>query len=39
MKYALIAILFLFNNELISLFTLMVMMLFFFGDILKARFF
>lgn len=39
MKYALIAILFLFNNELISLFTLTVMMLFFFGDILKARFF
>ena len=39
MKYALMSILFLFNNELISLFTLSMMALFFFGDILKARFF
>ena len=39
MKYALMSILFLFNNELISLFALSVMALFFFGDILKARFF
>lgn len=39
MKYAAIAILFLFNSEIISLLALCFMALFFFGDILKARFF
>lgn len=39
MKYALVSILFLFNTEIISLLALMFMMLFFFGDIAKERFF
>ena len=39
MKYAVMSIAFLFNNELISLVVLMIMMLMFFADILKARFF
>lgn len=39
MKYALVSILFLFNSEIISLLALTFMMLMFFGDILKARFF
>ena len=39
MKYALVSILFLFNTEIISLLALTFMMLFFFGDILKERFF
>lgn len=39
MKYALVSILFLFNSEIISLMALSFMMLFFFADILKERFF
>ena len=39
MKYILMSVLFLFNSEILSLFALSVMMLFFFGDILKERFF
>ena len=39
MKYAAIALLFLFNNEIISLLALNIMVLFFFGDCLKERFF
>ena len=39
MKYAAIGLLFLFNTEIISLMALSFMMLFFFGDCLKERFF
>lgn len=39
MKYAAIALLFLFNSEIISLLALNIMVLFFFGDCLKERFF
>ena len=39
MKYALVSILFLFNSEIISLIALNIMVLFFFGDCLKERFF
>ena len=39
MKYALVSILFLFNSELISLLALSIMMLLFFGDIVKERFY
>jgi len=39
MKYFLISVLFLFNNELISLLTLSILMLLFFADIVKERFF
>ena len=39
MKYAAIALLFLFNSEIMSLFALNIMVLFFFGDCLKERFF
>ena len=39
MKYALVSILFLFNSEIISLLALNIMVLFFFGDCLKERFF
>ena len=39
MKYAAIALLFLFNSEILSLFALNIMVLFFFGDILRERFF
>ena len=39
MKYAFIALLFLFNSEILSLLALNIMVLFFFGDCLKERFF
>jgi len=39
MKYAAIALLFLFNSEIMSLLALNIMVLFFFGDCLKERFF
>lgn len=39
MKYALVSILFLFNSEILSLLALNIMVLFFFGDCLKERFF
>ena len=39
MKYAAIALLFLFNSEILSLLALNIMVLFFFGDCLKERFF
>ena len=39
MKYAAIALLFLFNSEILSLLALNIMVLFFFGDYLKERFF
>lgn len=39
MKYAFIALLFLFNSEIMSLLALNIMVLFFFGDCLKERFF
>ena len=39
MKYALVSLLFLFNSEIISLLALNIMVLFFFGDCLKERFF
>lgn len=38
MKYLLVSALFLYNDELISLLALSIMMLFFFADILKERF-
>ena len=37
MKYLLISILFLFNDEIMSLIALSLMMVFFFADILKER--
>lgn len=37
MKYLAISVLFLFNNELLSLLTLSIMVVLFIGDILKAR--
>ena len=37
MKYLAISVLFLFNNELLSLMTLLIMVVLFIGDILKAR--
>ncbi len=37
MKYLAISVLFLFNNELLSLLTLLIMVVLFIGDILKAR--
>lgn len=37
MKYLAISALFLFNNELLSLLTLLIMVVLFIGDILKAR--
>lgn len=37
MKYLVISVLFLFNNELLSLLTLSIMAVLFIGDILKAR--
>lgn len=37
MKYLTISVLFLFNNELLSLLTLSIMVVLFIGDILKAR--
>ena len=39
MKYAAVSLLFLFNSEIISLLALNIMVLFFFGDCLKERFF
>ena len=39
MKYAAIGLLFLFTSEIISLLALNIMVLFFFGDCLKERFF
>lgn len=39
MKYILLSVLFLFNSEIVSLMTLLFMMLFFFVDIAKARFY
>ena len=39
MKYAAIALLFLFNSEILSLLALNIMVCFFFGDCLKERFF
>ena len=39
MKYGIISLLFLFNNEIFSLIALNIMVLFFFGDCLKERFF
>ena len=39
MKYAAICLLFLFNSEILSLLALNIMVLFFFGDCLKERFF
>ena len=39
MKYAAIALLFLFNSEILSLLALNIMVLFFFGACLKERFF
>lgn len=39
MKYAAIALLFLFNSEILSLLALNIMVLFFFGDCLKERFY
>jgi hypothetical protein len=39
MKYGIVALLFLFNSEIISLLALNIMVLFFFGDCLKERFF
>ena len=39
MKYAAIALLFLFNSEIMSLLALNIMVLFFFGDCLKEMFF
>ena len=39
MKYAALGLLFLFNSEIISLLALNIMVLFFFGDCLKERFF
>lgn len=38
MKYLLISILFLFNDEIMSLIALSLMMVFFFADILEERF-
>ena len=37
MKYVALSILFLFSNEILTLVVLCMMMLFFIGDILKAR--
>ena len=37
MKYLAISVLFLVNNELLSLLTLLIMVVLFIGDILKAR--
>lgn len=37
MKYLAISVLFMFNNELLSLLTLSIMVVLFIGDILKAR--
>ena len=37
MKYLAISVLFLFNNELLSLLTLLIMVVLFIWDILKAR--
>lgn len=37
MKYLAISVLFLFNNELLSLLTLSIILVLFIGDILKAR--
>lgn len=37
MKYLAISVLFLFNNELLSLLTLLIMVVLFIVDILKAR--
>ena len=39
MKYAAIGLLFLFNSEIVSLIALNIMLLFFFGDCVKERFF
>lgn len=37
MKYLAISVLFMFNNELLSLLTLLIMVVLFIADILKAR--
>ena len=39
MKYFVVSLLFLLNSEIISLIALNIMVLFFFGDCLKERFF
>ena len=39
MKYGIISLLFLLNSEIFSLLALNIMVLFFFGDCLKERFF
>lgn len=39
MKYGIISLLFLLNSEIFSLIALNIMVLFFFSDILKERFF
>ena len=39
MKYGIVSLLFLFNSEIVSLIALNIMVLFFFGDCLKERFF
>ena len=39
MKYVIISLLFLLNSEIFSLIALNIMVLFFFGDCLKERFF
>lgn len=39
MKYILVSVLFLFNSEIISLMTLLFMMLLFFADMVKERFY
>ena len=39
MKYGIVALLFLLNSEIFSLIALNIMVLFFFGDCLKERFF
>ena len=39
MKYAAVSLLFLFNSEIFSLIALNIMVLFFFCDILKERFY
>ena len=39
MKYGIISLLFLLNSEIVSLIALNIMVLFFFGDCLRERFF
>jgi len=39
MKYFVVSLLFLLNSEIVSLIALNIMVLFFFGDCLKERFF